>query len=316
VTKKSSIDLSNRPDGAAAWRVALTLPRHALEAVEAALEDHAAAVTTRTLEQGNPTIDGAPEDPWRLTAYCADAPAGGVLAALALAAVSGLGLATPEIDIAAVPETDWAAQNLEAFPLLFAGRFVVHGDHLRPPPGRVALCINAANAFGSGRHGSTRGCLLALDGIARERRITRALDLGTGSGILAVAIAKCWGGGGMGAAGVVAADNDPQAVAAARAAAAANGVAARVQCVLSDGFAAPALAAGAPYDLICANILADPLIGFAADLARHLAAGGIVILSGLLNSQEAAVTAAYERAGLRLVEPIRLGEWTSLVLTS
>ena len=306
--------MSNPPNDAAAWRIALTLPQHARDAVAEILEVHATAVSIQSLERGDET-DGTPEEPWRLTAYCADAPASGALAALAVEALTGLGLAAPEVNIEAVPETDWAAQNAREFSLLFAGRFVVHGDHLHPPPGRVALRVNAANAFGSGRHGSTRGCLLALDRIANRRRVARALDLGTGSGILAVAIVKCWGGGGMGAAEVLASDIDPVAVAAASAAAEANGVAARIACVAGDGFAAAEIAAGAPYDLICANILAGPLRRMAPDLAAHLAPDGIVILSGLLVSQEAEVIESYGGNGLRLADHIRLGEWSSLLLT-
>ncbi len=306
--------MSNPPEGAAAWHIALILPQHALEAVAEILDEHATAVSTQSLERGD-KLDGTPDEPWRLTAYCADAAQGGVLAALAAETLTGLGLAVPEIDIEAVPDTDWAAQNAQEFPLLFAGRFVVHGDHLAPPPGRVALHVNASNAFGSGRHGSTRGCLLALDRIANRRRVARALDLGTGSGILAIAIAKCWGGGGMGVAEVLASDIDSAAVAVASAVAEANGVAARVTCVLSDGFAAPEIGAGAPYDLISANILADPLRHMAPDLAAHLAPDGMIILSGLLTSQEAEVSESYGRAGLRLADHVRLGEWSSLLLT-
>lgn len=306
--------MSNRPDNSAAWRIALTLVRSTLDDVAKVLEKHAAAVTTHSLELGDDTSDTS-EEPWRLTAYCADAAQGGVLAALVMEALSGLGIELPEIAIEAVPETDWAVQNAREFPLLFAGRFVVHGDHLCPPPGRVALCVNAGGAFGSGRHGSTLGCLLAVDRLANRHRISSALDLGTGSGILAIAIAKCWGGGGMGLANVLAADIDPVAVATAVKAAEVNGVAERVCCVASDGFAALEVSAGAPYDLICANILADPLQRLAPELAYHLARNGIAIVSGLLASQEAAVTESYARAGLDLADRIQIDEWSSLLLT-
>lgn len=304
----------NLPDDAAAWSVTLTLPCSALDAVAKILGEHAAAVATHSLETCDKT-ENTPEDLWRLTAYCADAARGAVLAVLAKEILSELGLAETEISIKMLPETDWVAQNARLFPLLFAGRFVVHGDHLRPPPGRIALCVNAGSAFGSGSHGSTRGCLLALDRIANRRRIARALDLGTGSGILAIAIAKCWGGGGMGVAEVLAADIDPAAVAATKETAEANGVAKQICCVTSDGFAAPKIGGGAPYDLICANILANPLQLLAAELARHLARDGIAIISGLLVSQEATVTEHYRDAGLKLVDQIQVGNWSSLLLT-
>ncbi len=298
----------------AAWRICLTLPEHLLGEFEAVLEARAAAVSAVLLESGGELAE-SPHRLWRLYAYCADAAEGEGLAALAMETAARLGLAAPEIDGEAVADEDWAAKNAGTFPLLFAGRFVVHGDHLRPPPGRIALRINAGNAFGSGMHGSTRGCLLALDRIAHRRRVRRALDLGAGSGILAVAIAKCWGGGGMGRAEVLAADIDPAAVAVSRAVAKANGVSSRVRSCRSDGFAAREVREGAPYDLICANIFSDPLRHMAPELARHLAPDGIAILSGLLLDQEAEVGDTYSRAGLRTVDGIRLGDWATLLLT-
>ncbi len=298
----------------ATWRIGLTLPEHLLGEFEAVLHARAAAVSTVLLESGGEIVESS-DRLWRLNAYCADAAEGDALVALASETAARLGLEAPEIDGEAVADEDWAAKNAGTFPLLFAGRFVVHGDHLRPPPGRIALCINAGNAFGSGLHGSTRGCLLALDGIANKRRVRRALDLGAGSGVLAVAIAKCWGGGGMGRARVLAADIDPAAVAVSRAVTEANGVSSRVRTCRSDGFTTREVRVGAPYDLICANILADPLRHMAPQLAQHLAPDGIAILSGLLRHQEAGVVETYFHAGLHLMDQIRLGEWSTLLLT-
>ena len=307
--------MSSPHETAAAWRIGLTLPEHWLSEFESVLEAHAVALSTALIESGE-KIAKSPDRLWRLNAYCADAAAADALAALASKTAAGLGLEAPEISAEAVPNEDWAAKNAREFPLLFAGRFVVHGDHFRPPPGRVALRINAGNAFGSGAHGSTRGCLLALDGIANDRHVQRALDLGAGSGILAVAIAKCWGGGGMGRAEVLAVDIDPAAVAASQAAVQANGVSSQVGSCLSDGFTAPELRERAPYDLICANILADPLRHIAPQLAQHLAPQGVAILSGLLASQEADVADTYRRSGMRVMDRVLLGEWATLLLTS
>ena len=299
----------------AVWRIGLTLPERLLGEFEAALEEEALAVSSALLEDSD-VASKSPDRLWRLYAYCADAAEGDALALLASETAARLDVAAPEIDSAAVPDEDWAAKYDREAPLLFAGRFVVHGDHLVPPPGRIALCINAGSAFGSGMHGSTRGCLLALDRIAQKHRIGRALDLGAGSGILAVAIAKCWDGGGMGRAGVVAADIDPAAVAASRAAAEGNDVSDRVRVCLSDGFAAGEIGDGAPYDLITANILADPLRDMAAALAGHLAPRGFAILSGLLRRQEEGVAESYRNAGLRLLDPVRLGDWSTLLLAN
>lgn len=298
----------------AVWRIGLTLPELFLGEFEALFEAHALAVSSALVEDSGEVAE-SPDRLWRLYAYCADIAERDAVTALASEAAARLGLAAPEIASEAIPDADWAAKYTREVSLLFAGRFVVHGDYLRPPPGRIALCINAGNAFGSGMHGSTRGCLLALDRIAATRRVGKALDLGTGSGILAVAIAKCWDGGGMGRADVLAADIDPAAVAVSQAVAEANGVAANVRTCQSDGFAAPEIGEGAPYDLICANILANPLRQMAPELARHLAPQGIAILSGLLASQEADVADSYRHAGLRTVDHIRLGDWSTLLLT-
>ena len=298
----------------AVWRIGLTLPEFFLGEFEALFEGHAVAVSSALVEDGGEVAE-SPDRLWRLYAYCADIAERDAVTALASEAAARLGLAAPEIASEAVPGEDWAAKYRREVALLFAGRFVVHGNYLRPPPGRIALCINAGNAFGSGMHGSTRGCLLALDRIAATRRVRQALDLGTGSGILAVAIAKCWDGGGMGRADVLAADIDPVAVAVSQAVAEANGVAARLRICQSDGFAASEIGEGAPYDLICANILANPLRQMAPELARHLAPEGIAILSGLLVSQEAEVADSYRHAGLRAVDRVCLGDWATLLLT-
>ena len=302
--------MSNSPEAAIAWRVDLTVPEHLRVEIETLLEDHVAAVLSTLLEDFD-EIEVAPELLWRLSVYCADEAEGAALASMLAENASRLRLAEPDITGTAVPPEDWVAKNAQKFPLIFAGRFVVHGDHLRPPPGRMALCISAGNAFGSGMHGSTRGCLLALDGIAHKHQVRRALDLGAGSGILAVAIATCWAD-----ASVLASDIDPAAVAGSNIAAEENGVADRLQSCLSDGFAANEVCDGAPYDLICANILANPLCQLAADVAQYLAPGGLVILSGLLTRQEDEVGAAYQRARLRLADQIRLGDWSTLLLTN
>jgi ribosomal protein L11 methyltransferase len=214
----------------------------------------------------------------------------------------------PEID--PIPSTDWLYRTAESFPPQRIGRFWIHGSHVSEPPpaGTVAIRLDAGQAFGSGEHESTRGCLLALDRLARRRRLRRVLDLGCGAGILAIAAAKCW------PARVLAADNDPIAVAVAAENAANNGVAARVRCLLSDGYVSPALRRAGPFDLILANILADPLIDMARDTARNLAAGGVAVLSGLLERQADRVLAAHRPFRLRRRERIGEGPWVTLML--
>ena len=203
----------------------------------------------------------------------------------------------------------WLARTLSSFPEQLVGRrFAVRGTHLtdRPAPGRMVLLLDAGVAFGSGEHGSTRGCLRALELVA-HRKPRRILDLGAGSGILAMAAARLLHRP------VVATDIDPWSVRVARANAALNGLARRVRCAQAMGWQGAALAE-APYDLVFANILARPLCRMARSLAANLLPGGTAILAGLLHSQVRLVLAAHRAAGLRLDFTVREGAWTTLVL--
>jgi ribosomal protein L11 methyltransferase len=174
-------------------------------------------------------------------------------------------------------------------------------------PGRITLTVDAGVAFGSGEHGSTRGCLRALERVA-YRRPRRILDIGTGSGILAMAAAKLLHRP------VLATDIEPWSVRVAARNAAENGVGALVTARLADGWRHPVVSAGAPYDLVFANILARPLCAMARHLAARLAPGGTAILAGLLNSQANLVLSAHRRLGMRLDFSIREGNWTTLAL--
>lgn len=187
----------------------------------------------------------------------------------------------------------------------------MQGTHLAAPslPGRITLRLDAGLAFGSGEHGSTRGCLRALEAVARGSRPRRVLDLGTGSGILAIAAAKLL------RVPVLGTDIDPWAVRVARQNARLNQVGPpRVATAQTPGWRGRAVLARAPYDLVLANILARPLCAMARDLARHLAPGGRAILSGLLASQARQVLAAHRRQGLVLERVVREGGWATLVV--
>ena len=204
----------------------------------------------------------------------------------------------------------WLARVYSGFPEQPIGRrFAIRGEHVTAPelPGRVTLTVDAGLAFGSGEHGSTRGCLRALERIA-YRRPQRILDLGCGTAILA-----------MGAAAllrrpVLAVDIDPWSVRVAAENARLNGLSNLLTCRLGNGWNAPSARAAAPYDLVFANILARPLCLMAHDLARHLAKDGTVILAGLLNSQMRTVLAAHRRQGLHLDFTLQEGNWTTMVL--
>jgi ribosomal protein L11 methyltransferase len=187
----------------------------------------------------------------------------------------------------------------------------VHGAHdrARLAPNRIGIEIEAALAFGTGHHGTTRGCLLALDWIARTRRPKRVLDIGTGTGVLAIAAAKGF------RRTVLASDIDPEAVAIARTNAHLNGVSPLVTCIRAKGLAGLRFRQAGRFDLVFANILLAPLKALAAPLRPLLASGANVVLSGLLAEQENAALAAYQPHGLRIVRRVPLGEWVTLVLT-
>jgi ribosomal protein L11 methyltransferase len=208
------------------------------------------------------------------------------------------------------PAEGWLARTYAAFPEQLVGRrFAIRGTHLtgKAAPGRLVLTLDAGVAFGSGEHGSTRGCLRALEGVA-YRRPRRILDLGTGSGVLAMAAARLL------RRPVTASDIDPWSVRVAGENARLNGLGRLVRPVRADGWGSPTMTRGAPYDLIFANILARPLCAMARETALHLAPGGTLILAGLLAAQRNWVLASYRRQGLRLERVLREGAWATLVL--
>jgi ribosomal protein L11 methyltransferase len=209
-----------------------------------------------------------------------------------------------------LPPRDWVRENQESFPPRRIGRYFVHGSHHcgGVPAGTIGLLIDAATAFGTGEHASTEGCLRALDGLARRRRRRRILDMGTGTGILAIAAAKTF------ARNVLAVDIDPGSVRVARENARRNGVARGVSAFGSPGFRSRRVRAHRPYDLVLANILARPLALMARDLRCALAPGGVAVLAGLIDWQESYVLAAHRMQRLRLIGRIAVDGWRTLIL--
>jgi ribosomal protein L11 methyltransferase len=219
------------------------------------------------------------------------------------------GLAAPSLE--EVPEQSWVALSQASLPPIAAGRLVVHGSHDRArfTLRRLAVEIEAGEAFGSGHNATTALCLEALDGLSRhERRLNRVLDLGCGSGVLAIAAARV-----APAARVIATDNDPVAVAVARENARLNRVHARVRVLLATGLKHPALGAGR-FDLVLANILPGPLVALAPALRGAIRSGGVAVLSGLLDHQAPEVAAAYCAAGFRLARRRQRAGWTALTV--
>ena len=220
-------------------------------------------------------------------------------------------LGSISIDVDRVPETDWVEQVRAEMPPRQIGRFWIHGSHVDTPPpdGATPIRLDAGLAFGSGEHATTQGCLEALDRWARRRRFRQVLDMGCGAGMLAIAAVKCW------PARALAVDNDPVAVEVAAENAGLNGVGDKVRALVSEGYADPRIRTCGPYDLILANILADPLCDMAKDLSRSLAKDGIAILSGLLDRQAGRVLASHLAYGLFLRQRIDIGPWTTLVMS-
>ncbi len=213
--------------------------------------------------------------------------------------------------VSKLDDRDWVAQVRRELTPVEAGRFVVYGGHdaATIPPQKIGLLIEAAMAFGTGHHGTTQGCLLALDHLVRAGFAARHVaDIGTGTGVLAMAAARVF------PAHVIASDIDPVATATARANMIANRFGARIQTVTSVGFRHDALRRAAPYDLIFANILARPLKALAKDMARVTDPGAFVILSGILNPQAQGVLGVYKGNGFALERREVVGEWTTLTL--
>ncbi len=245
---------------------------------------------------------------WAVMLHFAAAPDEAALRDLVALAAGAEAAAALALDTMAAQ--DWVAASLDGLRPVEAGRFVVHGRHdrYRVPANKLGIEVEAALAFGTGHHGTTRGCLLLLDDVLRRRRPVRVLDLGTGTGVLAMAAAKAL------RRPILASDIDAQAVRVAHDNARRNGLGEFVDCIQAAGLGAPAFAAWGPFDLVLANILANPLRAMATDLARHLAPNALVILSGLLPAHAGPVIAAYRARGLRLVRRLDVEGWSSLLL--
>jgi len=225
------------------------------------------------------------------------------------AILDGIGIQT-EIEREILPDIDWVAKSLEGLQPVRAGRFLVHGSHDRAKrkPGDLAIEIEAGLAFGTGHHGTTAGCLEMIEMVARRERPQNALDLGTGSAVLAIALAK------LSHIPVLATDIDPVATKVAHENAKLNQVSKYIETRTAAGFHDPIFARRAPFDLIVANILARPLMRMAPDMARSVNLGGSLILSGILERQRNAVIAAYSGQKLRHVRTLWREGWVTIHL--
>jgi len=249
-----------------------------------------------------------PDGLWDITVHFADPPDQASIRELV--GIAAGDEVADDIAFDTVEARDWVKATLEELVPVDAGRFIVHGQHdrARIAPNKLGVEVEAALAFGTGHHGTTRGCLLLLDHVLKAHKPTRVLDVGTGTGVLAIAAAKAL------RRAVLASDIDPLSVRIARENAGLNGVGDLVRTIRATGFAAPEFASCGPFDLVLANILANPLRQMATPMAGHLAASALVILSGLLPHQASSLIAAYRARGLVLVRQIRIEGWSSLLL--
>jgi ribosomal protein L11 methyltransferase len=294
---------------AGGWKVTLPCTRAEAEALPFADDVFADLDQPPTLIADEP--DPAQPDDWRLHAYFADEPEPEWLARLvAMAPARG---ASPMVE--KLPDNDWVTLSQAGLTPVSAGRFHVatraHAHERRP--GQIGLVIEAGLAFGTGQHATTHGCLRAIDRLADAHRFANILDLGTGTGVLAMAAAKRWR-----RARVTASDIDPVSVAVTRANVRDNGLSlgigvGRIEVFTATGMADARLVRRGPYDLIAANILAAPLVDLAGPVSAVLARGGYLVLAGLLDSQAVRVAAAYASRGLKSVSTSG-GEWPTLVL--
>jgi ribosomal protein L11 methyltransferase len=249
-----------------------------------------------------------PDGRWDISAHFAEAPdEASIRELVALAAGDEV---AQGITFDTVEAKDWVAASLDDLVPVPAGRFIVHGRHdrARIPANSLGIEIEAALAFGTGHHGTTRGCLLLLDQVLRSRKPKRVLDLGTGTGVLAIAAAKAL------RRRVLASDIDRVSVRVARDNARLNGAGNLVEAICATGFSAPQFAARRPFDLVLANILANPLRQMATPMAAHLAPSALVILSGLLPHQAQGVIASYRARGLLLRRHLIIDGWSSLLM--
>ncbi|EDZ43558.1 MAG: 50S ribosomal protein L11 methyltransferase [Planktotalea sp.] len=242
---------------------------------------------------------------WEVGGYFIDAPDIGGLDLLAAA------FSAKPFVVSEIPETDWVAHVRRELAPVEAGRFFVYGSHDsdQVPEECEPLLIEAAMAFGTGHHGTTLGCLRALDRLANEGFAGKSVaDIGCGTAVLAMGAARIWTGD------VIASDIDEVAVDVARVNVSANKLEGRVRCVEAAGFDNPELSAAGPFDLIFANILKGPLIMLAPEMCANLERDGYLILSGLLNEQADEIIDVYARSGANLVHHEVIGEWSSLTL--
>jgi ribosomal protein L11 methyltransferase len=284
------------------WQITLHTHRDAVPLMEDALADFSSSVSSFEVSEADAL--------WKVELVCESEPDSAEVTRRLMIVSHTAGYPMPEVVVEKLEQKDWLAEVLRTFPAFTIGRYYVYGSHITDavPASRLPLLVDAGSAFGSGEHDTTSTCLKALDWLARSRHFRNMLDMGCGSGILALAMAKTWHEP------VLAVDIDPESARVARENVALNQESVLVRVVAGNGYDAPEVGQRGKYDLIVANILARPLVKLAPALAAHLAPGGMVVLSGLLARQERMVVNAHRAQGLKLVKRITSRGWNTLIL--
>ncbi|MDD9901553.1 MAG: 50S ribosomal protein L11 methyltransferase [Alphaproteobacteria bacterium] len=294
------------------WRITLECDGTLSGALAEKLSDALEQAVLSVFLHNRQSTDG---DDWVLEMMMADKPDKASLYALISPILLENGVThlarENSFQITALEDKDWLRHVHDNFPPITAGGFFIYGTHYEgdKPDNLIPLQIDAATAFGSGEHDTTSGCLDALEHLKTAHTFKNALDMGCGSGILAIAARKLWPD-----IRLTAIDIDPESINVTQRHAAMNGLDGVINAAAGDGYATPLAAQNAPYDLVCANILSGPLIDMAPALSKVLGHGGITVLSGLLTRQKDDVIAAHTATGLSLITATDKGDWSILVL--
>ncbi|MEE8352317.1 MAG: 50S ribosomal protein L11 methyltransferase [Rhodospirillales bacterium] len=287
------------PQATFLWRVMISVPEDTVGAFEEMLEPHCMAISSFK-DIGE----------WRVEGFTGAEPDEKAFLGRITRTAEKACCAPPDASFQLVAPRDWVAENFADFPPLSLGRYFIHGSHFEgtPPTGKIPIKLDAGAAFGSGEHASTAACLMMLDGLSKKRTFFKPLDMGSGSGILTLAMAKTW------RARIIAVDIDDEATAVTHANAKKNHLGPLVRAFSGPGYRTPGVTRNGPYDLIVSNILARPLIRMAGDLAENLSPGGTAILSGLFERDGRRVIQAHRQHGLSLIRTMIINDWITIMM--
>lgn len=293
-----------KTEPASNWQISMIVPPDAMPYFERALDGDDVALLASEIETGKDKGN------WKLEAVWQNKPDVPSLEAALAVAASVVKVDTPKYEIKELPPKNWLKENLISFKPVCVGRYYIYGSHIKEPPPKtkLSLKIDAATAFGSGEHFTTKGCLMAMEDLSRVFTPRNVLDMGCGSGILGLAAALTF------RVPVFATDIDPESVRVTLQNAQNNHLARYITAWVGNGYKPAEIRRHAPYDLVFSNILARPLTLMAKDLAANLAPSGYAVLSGLLNRQENWVLSAHRRVGLQLKKRYRMEGWSALIV--